>query len=136
MPSEQPGPEHWRAFGRVVFRSRMDKGFATQRELAAAAGVHWNTVRRLEAGVLVKRPHKSWHEIEKVLGWEAGTIERGWRGGPEKPELEPAAADDLAAAVTRVLIDVAPELTGGQIRDIAAGIEQIAVERGWGVPEA
>ncbi len=135
MPSEQPGPEHWRAFCRVVFRTRMDKGFATQRELAAAAGVHWNTVRRLEAGVVAKRPQPSWLKIEKVLGWEAGAIERAWRGGPDKPEMEPADADDLAAAVTRVVIDVAPELTGGQIRDIAAGIERIAVERGWVLPK-
>jgi len=136
MPTEQPGPEHWRAFGRVVFRTRMDKGFATQRELAVAAGVHWNTVRRLEAGVLAKRPHQSWLDVEKVLGWEPGAIERAWRGGPDKPEIEPAAADDLAAAVTRVLIDVAPELTGGQIRDIGAGVLQIAVERGWVLPES
>jgi hypothetical protein len=135
MPSEQPGPEHWRDFGRVVFRTRMDKGFATQRELAAVAGVHWNTVRRLEAGVLAKRPQPSWLKVEKALGWEAGAIERAWRGGPGKPEIEPAAADDLAAAVTRVLIDVAPELTGGQIRDIARGVEQIALERGWVVAE-
>lgn len=132
--SGAPDDEHWRQFGRLVFQTRLRLGFANQRQFAEAAGVHWQTIRKLEAGEPVIRRNPSWSDIEKALGWAPGSIERVWRGGQLRG-AGPVVTDDFAQEVTRVLIDVAPELTGGQIRDIARGIEQIAVERGWVVSE-
>jgi DNA-binding XRE family transcriptional regulator len=133
LASEQD-EQRWRQFGRLVFATRLKCGFTSQRQFADAAGVHWHTVQKLEAGVSVSRRNPSWAKIEKTLGWEQGAIERVWRGESAKGP-GPVAADDFGNEVARMLADRVPELTGAQISKIVAGIEQIAAERGWVIVE-
>jgi transcriptional regulator with XRE-family HTH domain len=51
-----------------VLRRRLGK---TQRELGDAAGVHWNTIARLERGKLTDLPGKAVARIAKALGTSA-----------------------------------------------------------------
>jgi hypothetical protein len=76
--------------GKAVADRRVEVGFETQRELAAAAGVSLNTAALLERGKSF--PHRvNRIKFEDALQWPRGTLEALRRGHPV-PEVEPRPA--------------------------------------------
>ena len=114
----------WREIGLAVSRRRIERGYPTQQDLADAAGVHLNTISRLERGAASKRRNPTWGQIERALDWPQGTI-----GDMVQRATRKAAADRAAATVRQTVLDaiheVGPHLTIGQARQIAT----ITVER-------
>jgi CspA family cold shock protein len=55
-----------------------------------------------------------------------------WDGSDGTDEyIEPMTALELHGAVTELLIEASPTLTGAQIVEVRAAIGQLAVEKGW-----
>lgn len=122
MAAEDDDP--WMALARDVI-ARRNQMHMTQQELADRAGVHLNTIVRIEAGVPSSRRAPSWPRIEHGLGWPPGDIPRrvdmnARRAGYliEVPEQEAAArADD---AVHKALVATLPGATIEQVLKIQA----------------
>jgi DNA-binding XRE family transcriptional regulator len=133
--------ERWRDLGRAVFERRRELGMRSQADLAKLAGVHVNTISKLERGVISTRPNPSWPAIEAALGWRAGFI-RGYLGF-DRVELSTAgrlAMDDPVAVIERAVVDqaaqVAPEMSVRQAREFAARIVEQLREYGLIPPTA
>lgn len=115
MPSEDAA---WREVGHRVATRRVGLGIPTQLELAERAGVHKNTVSKIELGQM-RRQGRSWAPIERELGWPAGTLMGMYREIAEQSARVPAAA--VEQAVLDAVNDAAPHVTVRQARRIAQG---------------
>ena len=72
--TEHGGTEVWAMLGRAIAERRAELGLRTQEALAIKAGVHINTINRLETGKPTRR-NKTWPPIEAALQWPKGYIE-------------------------------------------------------------
>lgn len=72
------GSAAWERLGRLVMRSRRERGFRTQRELAERAGVSLKTVSNCETGRVPTSAGVpgSYYLIAGALGWPGGAVER------------------------------------------------------------
>ncbi len=55
-----PEPADWKAVGRAVYLRRVELGMERQQDLAEQAGVHLNTIGRIERGVPSTRKNPTW----------------------------------------------------------------------------
>lgn len=108
----------WREVGHAVSRRRGELGISSQSQLAALAGVHVNTVSRLERGTAVKRSNPTWGAIEAALSWPEGTIAS--MAGIRPNTATPLTADAVSRAVLTAIHRVEPEVTIRQANEIAA----------------
>lgn len=114
----------WRKVGLAVYHRRIELGIETQRELADRAGVHLNTVSRLERGTPSKRRNPTWSAIEDALDWPEGMIADMAAGRTRKSQVE-LTADAVRQAVIGAIHDMELNVTVPQANQIAA----ITVER-------
>lgn len=115
----------WKVLARDVIERRRQMGIRTQQALADRAGVHLNTVVRIESGAPASRRAPSWPRIEHALGWPPGDIARRVDMGArrvgyliEVPEEEATARAD--AAVHAALVATMPGATVEQVLTIQA----------------
>lgn len=118
----------WREVGHRVAVRRVSLGMTTQRELAERAGLHKNTVSKLELGQL-RRPGGKWGDVEDALGWPRGRLVAMHRDIVDNPDRVPA--DVLERAVLDTLNEAAPHVTVRQARRIAEGIAQRLEQDGY-----
>src|SRR6478672_898186 len=86
--------------GHAVADRRLEVGFATQRELAEAAGVALNTAAQLERGRTFPRRSNA-HKLEQALKWPTGALAALRRGDPVPGgQRSTAPAPAVAAAPT------------------------------------
>ena len=84
------------SFGERILLLRRRQGM-TQKELGDEAGLHSNTIARLERGVLTDLPGKSIARLARALGCPTDFLlgltddDVAVQGGDEKSELLPAA---------------------------------------------
>ena len=119
--SGQDDAVDWREIGRAVFRRRIELGMQTQKELAERAGVHLNTISRIERGLPSSRRSPAWPKIEAALQWPAGHISRLADGAPVAADAFPipaAMAEEIERAVLAAVSDVQPDVTIRQAREI------------------
>lgn len=122
-----PGDESvWEDLGLALYRRRLELGIPSQRELAKRAGVHHNTVSKLELGQSWTRRGASWAKIEAVLelpeGWIADFVARR----TAVPALTP---DAVERAVLDSIAEVTPHVTIRQARAVAkATVRQLERE--------
>ncbi len=116
MPSEDAA---WREVGHAVANRRNNLHMTTQAELAERAGVHKNTISRLELGQL-RRQGRKWAAIEAALEWPTGKLMGMYRSLMDQTGRVPA--DVLERAVLDTLNEAAPHVTVRQARRIAEGI--------------
>jgi hypothetical protein len=90
-----------------------------QRDLAERAGLHKNTISKLELGHL-RRPGSKWGEVEDALGWPRGKLVAMYRDIVDHPDRVPA--EVVERAVLDTLNEAAPHVTVRQARRIADGI--------------
>lgn len=109
----------WREVGHAVANRRNHLGMATQADLAERAGVHHNTISRLELGQL-RRQGRKWAAIEAALDWPTGKLMNMHRSLMDQTGRVPA--DVLERAVLDTLNEAAPHVTVRQARRIAEGI--------------
>src|SRR3954452_22121624 len=83
--------------GHAVADRRLEVGFATQRELAEAAGVALNTAAMLERGRTFPRRSNA-HKLERALQWPTGTLAALRRGEPLPGGKPPSTSQAQAAA--------------------------------------
>lgn len=124
----------WRMIGRAIYQRRAELGMKSQQELADAAGVHVNTIGRIERGVPSSRRNPTWPAIEAALQWPAGYIS-GLADGNAPPlptvELIPeSAAREISGAVVEAITDTDPDMSVGRAREIAARTITILRDRG------
>lgn len=124
----------WRMIGRAIYQRRAELGMKSQQALADAAGVHVNTIGRIERGVPSSRRNPTWPAIEAALQWPAGYIS-GLADGDAAPlptvELIPeSAVREISGAVVDAITDAEPDMTVRQAREIAD--RTIAILRGRG----
>src|SRR6185295_222705 len=98
--------------GHAVADRRLEVGFATQRELAEAAGVALNTAAQLERGRTFPRPSNA-HKLEQALEWPTGTLAALRRGEPVPGGKPPSTAQAPTAAV-------APTASSGAVSSVHA----------------
>jgi transcriptional regulator with XRE-family HTH domain len=109
----------WQQIGLAVYHRRVELGILTQGDLAQLAGVHINTVSRLERGKPLKRRSPSWAAIEAALRWPEGTIADMVDGLTREPSPT-LTADVVHQVVFESVIRVALDVTGRQAHQIAA----------------
>lgn len=122
----------WRAIGRAIYQRRTELGMTRQQALADAAGVHVNTISRIERGVPSSRRNPTWPAIEAALRWPAGHI-AALADGTDEPvrELIPEGLTaEISRAVLDAITDAGPDLTVRQAREIAEGTIAILRRRG------
>lgn len=124
---------NWLEVGLVVYRRRIQLDINSQREMAERAGVHVNTISRLERGIPSTRRNPSWSAIERVLGWRRGYIHDMVETGVEQPEPFPLAAL-VERAVLETVAEIAPDVTVRQQRMLAQGVVARLRRRGV-IPE-
>lgn len=112
----------WRAIGRAVFLRRAELGMASRQDLAERAGVHINTIGRIERGAPLTRRGSTWDRLEAALRWPSGYLDRLARGKAIEADARPIPEDAAAAIKSAVLAAVAtvePDVTVRQAREIA-----------------
>lgn len=111
----------WAAIGRAVYLRRVELGMSNQQALADRAGVHLNTVSRIERGTPSTRRSPTWPKIEAALDWAAGHIEHLADGSPTDaaPPIGEDLVEDIAQAVRDAVAVVEPDVTVRQAREIA-----------------
>jgi transcriptional regulator with XRE-family HTH domain len=119
----------WLDLGLALYRRRIDLGIGSQRELAARAGVHHNTVSRLERGQPWSRRGRAWTAIEAALGLEEGWIASyianyGVETGPVMT------TEAVERAVLDSVTEHAPHLPIRQARAIAAATARRLEQQG------
>ncbi len=109
--------------GHAVADRRLEVGFATQRELAEAAGVALNTAAMLERGHTFPRRSNA-HKLEKALNWPTGTLAALRRGEPV-PGAQPSPTPAPAVAPTPTAVSAvhAAAIAGGVVNVAARAIE-------------
>jgi transcriptional regulator with XRE-family HTH domain len=111
----------WREVGLAVYHRRTELGIATQGDLAERAGVHLNTISRLERGRALKRRSPSWAAIEAALSWPEGKIADMVDGRDRETEPGPAlTADVVKRAVLAAITSVESDVTVRQAHRMAA----------------
>lgn len=109
----------WRNIGHAVARRRSELDLNSQSQLAERAGVHLNTVSRLESGSPAQRIRSSWAAIEDALEWPRGTIAA--MAGIRPNTAVPLTADAVTRAVLDSIHEVEPtDWTIPQANQIAA----------------
>ncbi len=93
-----PEPADWKAVGRAVYLRRVELGMERQQDLAEQAGVHLNTIGRIERGVPSTRKNPTWPKIEAALQWPVGYISKLAGDSLELPIPE-GAVDGIRQAV-------------------------------------
>jgi len=119
--SDQDNAVDWREIGRAIFQRRAELGMQTQKELAERAGVHLNTVSRIERGLPSSRRSPAWPKLEAVLQWPTGHISRLADGGNSPAHAFPipdAMAEEIERAVLTAVSQVAQDITVRQAREI------------------
>jgi DNA-binding XRE family transcriptional regulator len=109
--------------GRAVADRRLDVGFASQRELAEAAGVALTTAAQLERGHTFPRRSNA-HKLEQALKWPPGTLAAIRRGEPVPGEPPPPTAP--AATVVAVPQPPSPAVSSVHAVAIAGGVVNVA----------
>jgi len=119
----------WLDLGFAIYRRRIQLGIKSQRELARRAGLHHNTVGRLERGEPWAQRGGSWGQVEAALelpeGWISEFVANyPATGGPALTAhaVEQAVLDSIAA--------IAPHVTIRQARLIAAATAKRLEEEG------
>jgi transcriptional regulator with XRE-family HTH domain len=85
------------SFGERIAVLRRRQGM-TQRKLGEEAGVHWNTIARLERGKLTDLPGKAVARIAAALGTTADyLLGLSEQEDPWESELEPASREPVRA---------------------------------------
>lgn len=125
MPTEDAA---WREVGHEVASRRASLGIATQLELAELAGVHKNTISRLELGLL-RRQGRAWARIEAALGWPAGRLMALYREFKDRSGRVPA--EVVERAVLEAITESAPHVTVRQARQIADGALRRIEQQGF-----
>ena len=98
-------------------------GFATQRELAEAAGVALNTAAQLERGRTFPRRSNA-HKLEQALKWPTGTLAALRRGEPVPGGQPPSTAQ--APAVTTAPSAPSAAVSSVHAVAIAGGVVNVA----------
>lgn len=125
MPAHSEDDESidWPAIGRAVYDRRVEQGMERQQDLADRAGVHVNTVSRIERGTPSTRRNPTWPKIETALGWPAGHIARlAEAHGAAAARLYPipeGLAGEIRDAVREAVSVIEPDVTVRQAREIA-----------------
>lgn len=114
-------PADWKAVGRAVYLRRAELGMERQQDLALQAGVHLNTINRIERGVPSTRKNPTWPKIEAALQWPVGYISKLAGDSLEMPIPE-SAVDGIRQAVRAAIDAVEPNVTVGQSREIADAV--------------
>jgi len=109
--------------GHAVADRRLEMGFATQRELAAAAGVALNTAAMLERGRTFPRRSNA-HKLEQALKWPTGTLAALRRGEPVPGGQPPSTAQ--APAVTAAPTAPSAAVSSVHAVAIARGVVNVA----------
>src|SRR4051794_7484182 len=122
MPDSGVDPANARV-GRAVADRRLIVGFATQRELAEAAGVALTTAAQLERGHTFPRRSNA-HKLELALKWPPGTLAAIRRGEPVPGEPPPATAQ--APAVTAAPTAPSAAVSTVHAVAIARGVVNVA----------
>lgn len=112
---------NWLEVGLLVYRRRIELRITSQKAFAERAGVHVNTISRLERGIPSSRRNPSWPAIERVLGWPEGHIASMVEGRVQEPEPVPFAAT-LEQAVMESLRESLPDVTFRQAHTVARGV--------------
>jgi transcriptional regulator with XRE-family HTH domain len=118
-------PADWKAVGSAVYLRRVELGMERQQDLAERAGVHLNTIGRIERGVPSTRKNPTWPKIEAALQWPVGHIGKlaGGEAGDSSDALIPeSAADGIRQAVRSAIDAVEPNVTVRQSREIADAV--------------
>src|SRR5258705_3515389 len=114
--------------GLAVANRRLEMGFATQRELAEAAGVALNTAAQLERGRTFPRRSNA-HKLEQALKWPTGTLAALRRGEPvpggQPPSTAQAPADTTAPSTPSAAVSSvhAVAIAGGVVHLGAPAIQ-------------
>jgi DNA-binding XRE family transcriptional regulator len=106
--------------GRAVADRRLERGIASQRELAETAGVALNTAAQLERGHTFPRRSNA-RKLEKALQWPVGTLAAIRRGEPV-PSAQPPQVPTVAPSPTTSNVH-----TGG-IAAAAVNISGMAID--------
>ena len=118
-------PADWKAVGDAVYRRRVELGMERQQDLAERAGVHLNTIGRIERGVPSTRKNPTWPKIEAALQWPVGYIGK-LAGGEvdDSPDtlIPESAVDGIRQAVRNAIDAVEPNVTVRQSREIADAV--------------
>jgi DNA-binding XRE family transcriptional regulator len=122
MPDSGIDPANARV-GHAVADRRLEMGFATQRELAEAAGVALNTAAQLERGRTFPRRSNA-HKLEQALKWPTGTLTALRRGEPVPGGQPPSTAP--APAVTAAPTAPSPAVSSVHAVAIASGVVNVA----------
>jgi transcriptional regulator with XRE-family HTH domain len=118
----------WREVGHRVAVRRVGLGMTTQRQLAERAGLHKNTISKLELGQL-RRAGSKWGNVEDALDWPRGKLVAMHRDIVDNPDRVPA--DVLERAILDTLNEAVPHVTVRQARRIAEGIARRLEQDGY-----
>lgn len=121
--SEDEQPTDWEAIGKAVYDRRIELGMQRQQDLADRAGVHVNTISRVERGTPSTRRNPTWPKVEAALEWPPGYLAR-LAEAHEVPAAEPypipaGLAREIGSAVREAVAAVEPDVTVRQAREIA-----------------
>lgn len=117
-------PADWEAVGRAVYQRRVELGMERQQDLADQAGIHINTVGRVERGVPSTRKSSTWPKIEAALRWPAGYISKlaGGEISDAEAPIPESAVNGIHQAVRDAIEAVEPNVTLRQSREIADAV--------------
>jgi transcriptional regulator with XRE-family HTH domain len=112
--------EDWHAVADAVRARRIELGMKERQDLAERAGVHLNTIGRIERAVPSTRRSPSWAKIEAALAWPPGHVLAIAEGRGGQPSIIPApAAAVIRDAVLAAVATIVPDVTAGRAGEIA-----------------
>lgn len=117
----------WLDLGLALYRRRIELGIHSQRELAKRAGLHHNTIGKLERGEPWIQRGRSWAKVEAVLelpdGWIAEFVAR-------HTSVAVLSAEVVEQTVLDAVTEFAPHVTVRQARAIAAATARRLEQQG------
>jgi len=118
-----PDDPVWLELGAALYRRRIELGITSQEALAKRAGLHRNTIGKVERGEPWSRPGQAWSKIEAALelepGWIDDFVARHRANGGRM-----VTAGAIEQAVLDSINDHSPHLPIRQARRIAAATVQ------------
>ena len=121
----------WLDLGLALYRRRIERGIDSQRELAKLAGVHHNTISRLERGQPWTRRGRAWTAVERTLGLPDGWISAYVASHSTEASEPVLSAEVVEQVVLEAMGEHAPHVTIRQARSVAAGVAKRLGQRGY-----
>ena len=122
--------EDWKRLGLVITEARIRRGFSTAKELAEAVTVTPRVIGDLENGRRDNYSAATMINLERVLGWESGSVYMVLGGGQpvqrisrEKPERSVLQRE--SEHVARVHLELSQESSDELVRGIQQRVDEL-----------